>query len=228
MSSPFTNAAIIAAAQALGIDISSVGQQEVELLKQLLAVTTALVESGGGGGLGPVTLTGVPVAGQEIVATSPTAAVWKNPTPQVPTWMYDGADNSAPDAGCFTTNNADSSAFTALKLSDFTKPGSNVSSYTLFLNSTWLTLTNITTGKSFSFEIVTATHDAGGFTIYTVNGTGSNTGIISGEYALSFWQIYPNTIQQVLLQSSITPCPDGTVSPVTSITTQNGIITAIS
>lgn len=39
---------------------------------------------------------------------------------------------------------------------------------------------------------------------------------------------YAFNVAAILEESSITPCADGTVTPVTSITTVNGIITAIS
>lgn len=49
---------------------------------------------------------------------------------------------------------------------------------------------------------------------------GTNAAVAGTDYSL--------TLQQALAASGITPCPDGTVTPVTSITTIQGIITAIS
>lgn len=56
----------------------------------------------------------------------------------------------------------------------------------------------------------------------------SSLGVADSGINVSALPQGPLSLASLYLVDSITPCPDGTVTPVTSITTVNGIITAIS
>lgn len=52
---PTFPASVIAAAAAIGVDVTTLGEQEVELLKQILATSVAIAGGGGGGGITALT-----------------------------------------------------------------------------------------------------------------------------------------------------------------------------
>lgn len=64
--------------------------------------------------------------------------------------------------------------------------------------------------------------------VMAVTAIATQSGNWSGVYQLSISYSSVPTLSQVLAASSITPVADGTVTPVTSITTTTGIPTAIS
>jgi hypothetical protein len=152
--------------------------------------------------------------------------------PAVPVWMFDAADLSDPDPGCFTTDAANPLATTQIKIHQVPLHGVDLE-YILGNTGTpgigdYFAFTSLSTGKV-QFAQVQRTANGGG--IFTFNwspGAPADATPWSGVYGFSSWPEFSITQTAVNTVSSITPCPDGTVSPVTSITTVNGVIVAIS
>lgn len=146
--------------------------------------------------------------------------------PGLPMWTFAAADSSDPAAGKFTTDNASKAGTTFLYLSLVPKNGGDASFIQYLGGQLGGIILLDSTGETDSAEVSSATLTASG--IQLVSGF-SGAGNWSGDYSASFYPINTNMIMRILLLNSlITPCPDGTVTPVTSITTVQGIITAIS
>lgn len=161
----------------------------------------------------------------------------------LPAWTF-VAGGGAPANGKFTTNNNDPASTTILNINITDKSGINLGN--MFgsgaAGTFQMVLTNLADNKSTLFTYASLTFNGTWFAI-AVNSLGTGDAPNwSGDYALSFVPAvnYPvNSVNgnqgdvsvnvpSVLAQSGTVPCADGTVSPVTSITTINGIITAIS
>lgn len=149
---------------------------------------------------------------------------------QLPQWMFDAADSSAPDPGCFTTNSASLISTTLIYLALAPKGGGDTT-YIAYIAAaaldSWIVLLG-PNGKTYGFD-VTATALTG-FGVQLTVGIGmGGSDTWAGLYSLSHSPSMGNVnLPNILTNASITPCPDGTVTPVTSITTKGGIITAIS
>lgn len=144
-------------------------------------------------------------------------------TPPGPLWTWT-AGGGVPAAGQFTTDNNAISATTTVKFHFTPKNGGDVTES--LGNVPWLSslILSNSSGAIVSAEVATNGNAGDGtFTVQNVTGAGN----WSGDYQLSVWP-YPQNITQIYSESSIVPVNDGTVTPVTSITTVKGIITAIS
>lgn len=140
-------------------------------------------------------------------------------SPGLPVWTFQDALGGTPDSGKFTTNNDPFTNATQILFSTTTKAGSDLSTLFNDLPNVMLLLTD-TEGKTiFAF---CSNASSGIFNIVTATG-----GSLSGDYALSFAPVTPG-LGAVLGNSGITPVSDGTVTPVTSVTTVSGIVTAAS
>lgn len=256
MASPFSPT-VQAMGVTLGVDMSSVGETEVILLQQLLVVEAAIAGGGGGGGgitalTGDVTasgsgsvaatvakiqgvaISGAAAAGNVLTASGAAAASWQAPsgggTPGLPVWTFAAADSSDPASGKFTTNAADIPSTSLIRLSVVPKNGVNGADAFEYIAAN---------GMGAEVTLVDSTGAAYVFAVSLAAGTGPSIDLtLEGAPASGTWggdyqgssssRVQDITMTSVLAQSSIAPCPDGTITPVTSITTVKGIITAIS
>lgn len=174
----------------------------------------------------------------------------------LPTWTFSAAGGD-PTAGQLKTNNAAPASTTSITIAGtcagggigfdalygaFDPPGSFV----------WnLIFTNTTTGEQQRFSINSAT-DSGTFATLSVDASVTTATAWSGTYSVQYLysasggETFVRTVDgnapdgsgnavsdvpllsAVLAASSITPIADGTVTPVTSITTDDGVVTAAS
>lgn len=149
--------------------------------------------------------------------------------PQLPSWTFQAADSSDPTPGKFTTNAATKGDTTLVYLSLTPKNGGDASFIQAIgvfgLLASGIVLTD-SVGLICTSQVSNVTLTDFGLQLAAGFAPDGSWG---GDYSLSFFPIMTQMlINRILTNSGITPCPDGTVSPVTSITTQNGIITAIS
>lgn len=154
--------------------------------------------------------------------------------PGLPVWTFDPALTGTPSAGFFQTDNSNPSSVANIFISKTQKGGLDFWD-SLFGNvpsGTALLFTN-RSGKTYNFVTSSEFSNSAGVLHASGSMVGVDSNALSGDYQLSFMPglaAVPATptIQQVLAASGITPAPDGTVTPVTSITTSSGIPTAIS
>lgn len=160
-------------------------------------------------------------------------------TPGLPVWTY---TSGAMASGKLKTDNSSPSSTTSIDFSVTPKNG-GVSLQGLFNSMSPAGVTMILTdanGKSYAFEVTSITNNTTYMT-FAVSGTATDAVTWSGDYQVSFLTnnavVYSVNgvggavtvdVASVQTASSITPCADGTVTPVVSITTVKGIITAIS
>lgn len=158
-------------------------------------------------------------------------------SPGLPAWTFDPAQTGAPAAGHFQTNNNSPASVSAITLNNQTKAGSDISAaFGELPNSNIIVLTSILTGKSYTFystgpwstgpiiaSLIPQTSEtmpfSGDFTVVSFGITNNSTSYIPGG---------SGALAAVLSGAGITPQADGTVTPVTSITTQGGIPTNVS
>lgn len=151
-------------------------------------------------------------------------------SPGLPTWTF-AAGGGDPASGQFTTDNASPNSTSTLKISNFPKydaAGIGMGSNLQQVPVNALIVLVSSTGQQYS-SVFTGASDGGAFSIVSTGGFGALPNW-SGDFQLSFWPSFSMvstvTLGQVLSNSGITPAPDGTVTPVTSITTQTGIVTS--
>lgn len=181
--------------------------------------------------IGPVTVTGTPTAGWIIIATSATTAHWAdlpvaaNPNPA---WTFQDAGGPGtvpPVAGKFITNNADPASTTQIWFSSATIQGTDLTSVVPanFNTNSYILLSN---GVSCEAIQVQGHNTGTGFWTLVCGGGGFSGKPWSGIYGLTFMPYIE--LQFLMNDAGITPVVDGTVTPVTSETTQKGIVTALS
>lgn len=143
----------------------------------------------------------------------------------LPVWTY-VAGGGSPAPGTFTANSANPSTVTLLNFSVsqkgdatalFTSMATLINNSTIFLKGA--------SGPALAF-IIGSTASSGGLTIfnYTVSPQTAQTTWVAGDYGFSLWASV--TLSNILATAGITPTADSTTTPVTSITTQTGIVTA--
>lgn len=143
-------------------------------------------------------------------------------TPQAPSWAY---TSGTIGAGKFTTNNASISNTTSLVISDTAIDGGASWISYLVQNVSGLLMTG---PNGTTYFRVTAGSSVGGnatLTVAIISGIGAATlANWSGNYAI----IPLPGIAELQAAAGITPDADGTTTPVTSVTTKAGIVTAVS
>lgn len=148
----------------------------------------------------------------------------------LPVWTWAAADISTPSAGHFTSNSAAISTTGALALSDTAKDGSTgwVSLMESFFQTPFILILADASGKIQAFEI-TSVVGAGSFiqlnTTPVVGNSNPNWSALGYSASFMCFPVAAPTLTAVLAQSSITPAADSTTTPVTSLTTQTGIVT---
>lgn len=178
-----------------------------------------------------VAVTGTPTTGQVPTATGGTAATWQDPTGGgsigLPVFTYTAG---AIADGTFKTDNAAPISTTEFQFAQLFKTGdSSAVFFPLIPIGTMIIITSAT-GVPFIYQTSSLFVFATGKSTVSVTAISAPEGNNwSGDYQLSFATSL-NAFTLALIQSnaSITPCADGMVTPVTSITTKGGIITAIS
>ncbi len=167
--------------------------------------------------------------------------------PQLPVWMLDATDDSAPDVGCLTTNNAAVASTTAINYNyeDLHTPEiGNI--FQTFPPGYGVLLTDNTTGLCLAFIVSAVSFSASPrFAILTVNYAGAALGLlwtIGHNYSVSFYSMptlaqllsaiavspiadgtyFGITFKNGIAISAATPIADGTTSPVTSLTFGSG------
>jgi len=135
-------------------------------------------------------------------------------TPQLPQWTFQDALGGDPTAGKFTTDHAGIAATTSVKIHDTAKDtGTGWAIGPLIFNNALFVADAL--GNVTILRVQGATYDTiAQAAVLPVFPLGVTSGNWSGVYSVSF--------------GNWTGAADGTVTPVTSITTQGGIITAIS
>lgn len=188
-------ASVVAVLDSWGVTSNQLGQQEVELLTQILACQTVIAANGGGGG--------------------------GSSSPGLPVWTFQASDGSNPTAGGFTTDTANPDAPTSLlKFNTVTLNGSSAGGALgeLPFNITTLILVGPTGIPQF-FEVVTVSQSAD-ITSIEVGGLGLTHDAWNGNYQVSAWPYNFATLAQIFSAASITPIVDGTYF---GITFQKGI-----
>lgn len=153
-------------------------------------------------------------------------------TPGLPVWTY-AVGGAAPADGTFTADNDAPNSANTLKFSFIPKNGVAGGGWETALEDLPPLVTSIImtdhTGKALVFQVASVT-DSGTFISFNVGHLATDGVSFSGDYQISFMPYNLPTLAQLYALNSpvVTPCPDGTVTPVTSITTVGGIITAIS
>jgi len=152
--------------------------------------------------------------------------------PQLPAWTFVAGGSTTPASGTFTADGANLAAANAIFLS-LTAKGGSVDFSGLFGALSASTTALVITSPTGLASVCTLTGITVGASAINLSISGSvreAAALVSGDYIFSIWpySVFIPVLANVLSVSSITPCADGTVTPVTSITTQSGIITAIS
>lgn len=141
-------------------------------------------------------------------------------TPQAPSWAYTAGTIGA---GKFTASGTSLNNSTFITLSNV--DGQGGTNWTSFLSGAGaiaaLMFLSPTGGAYFR---VTAASSVGGNTQFTVNLNSGFQGAWGGIYTI----IPLPGIAELQAAAGITPDADGTTTPVTSVTTKAGIVTAIS
>lgn len=227
-----------------------IGQTEVPLLKQILLLIEQNGTGSGGGGAptGPASgdlssnypgPTVAKVAGQtptvtglSLLTAADTAAARAalGIFPSLPTWTW-AAGGTASSQEFATGNNAISST-ASIAFNQTAKYG-DADWDTFFASlpgalsgSGLILILTDSLGRPSVFR-VTAIATGGGVASLDVTAMVFQSGNWSGDYTLSFAN-FQLALDPILNLSGVTPPPDGTVTPVTSVTTQLGIVTAIS
>lgn len=148
---------------------------------------------------------------------------------QLPSWTY---EPTTIGSGLFVPNSASYENTTSIDFSITMANGGTSALGLLFgfvrANQVKLILTN-PSGESLIYTFTSATNNTTYVTmVVSTSPVAGNWA--AGKYTLSFSPGDDQTVTMsaVLANSSITPCPDGTVTPVTSETTVSGITTALS
>lgn len=158
-----------------------------------------------------------PVIGGTGFYDRPSGGAPPTSVPALPTWTYAGV---GPAPGEFITDNAVIAATAALGFSDTAKYG----------DANWNSLITMMVRGS----VVILTDSQGRTSVFQVTGAGissvtplaSQSGSWSGDYQVTF--IPAVSLSNILATAGVTPVSDGTVNPITSLTTQSGIVTGAS
>jgi len=139
---------------------------------------------------------------------------------QLLSWTYMAGGSTTPSAHTFTYDGSGILYFSTTPIGSAAQSAINFS--------------QIASGTQFSLSdssgnpiVFLSSAITGNADVITIN-MGAVISLSAGVYFLSAFPPQVPNLFSVLTQSSITPCADGTVTPVTSITTANGVITAIS
>lgn len=142
---------------------------------------------------------------------------------QGPRWRFSAADGSEPADGCFTTDNANAHSTTGLKFRYTDLTGSNLSALLLAATIGSFLLLVGANGVSQLFQVNDSTFDGTTYVQIDVGQAGAS-GAWAGVYSVSFVNF--GILANILAVAGITPAADATTTPVTSITTKSGVVTA--
>jgi hypothetical protein len=143
-------------------------------------------------------------------------------------WTFAAANNSDPASGKFTTDNASPASTTVLHLSNKQKgdvAGVGIGTQLTSIAAGSLLLFYSSTGQPYPATI-SAANNGGDYTILNVSFP-SGLPNWAGDFTAVIWPA-PQTLANILANAGISPVADGTVTPLTSGTTQSGIVTALS
>lgn len=151
--------------------------------------------------------------------------------PGLPVWTFDPALTGTPAAGHYQINNSNPSLADTIYINATPKGGFDWSGFFGLTPVGSILLLTGSSGKTYAFLMNTPlVESVGVFTTTAGSFVATDAGPLSGDYQLSLMPGPPviPTLAQVLNASTITPVPDDTYSPITSITTVGGIPTEIS
>jgi hypothetical protein len=146
-------------------------------------------------------------------------------------WTFDPSQSGTPAAGHFQTNNANPSSIGALFFNITPKNGLDCSLFLQSLTAKGNILLTASSGKTYIYNWGVQPSVSGSVaTVTSLASLAVDAVALSGDYTISFAPavLSDPTLGSVLAASGIVPVADGTVTPVTSETTQTGIVTALS
>lgn len=146
------------------------------------------------------------------------------PILQLPSWSFGGSSGGVPGSGEFTTDNSSPASTSVINISNTSFSGDSLAGLLSVLYAGCIISLTGKSGSTLTFSVNSPATSGGSYLIFQVSSVGSNTPF-SGKYYASFVSSMP-TLSQILAAAGIVPATDGTTTPVTSITTQSGVVTA--